>query len=131
MRYQPKDKKTTILMIVAAIAAVLIAKSMGFASTRSATIILYVSNEGRSNWSANYTMLDGTMQKKVHTDDGRLSISVVTESGSISIKVKDQDGNLVFDENNLETSSFEVEVSKKAVVHIEADHHKGSFSMIG
>ena len=118
-------------MIVAAIAAVLIAKSMGFASTRSATRILYVSNEGRSNWSANYTMLDGTMQKKVHTDDGRLSISVETESGSISIKVKDQDGNLVFDENNLETSSFEVEVSKKAVVHIEADHHKGSFSMIG
>lgn len=131
MRYKPKDKKMTILIILVAIVAVIIAKSMGFSSTRSATRILYTSNEGRNIWSANYVMLDGTMQKTVHTEDGLLSISVETESGSISIEIKDDKGNVIFDQDGIGTTSFEVEATEKTVVRIEADNHKGSFSISG
>jgi len=131
MRYKPKDKKTTILIILVAIVAVVIAKSMGFASTRSATRLLFTSNEGRYVWSANYAMLDGTMQKSVHTKDGMLSISVETESGSISIEVKDDNGNVIFDQENIGTASFQIEATGKTVVRIEADKHKGNFTISG
>lgn len=131
MRYKPKNKKTTILIVLFAIVAVVIAKSMGFSSTRSATRILYASNEGRNIWSAHYAMLDGTMKKTVHTEAGLLSISVETESGSISVEVKDDQGNVIFDQDSIGTASFEIEATEKTVVHIKADKHKGSFHISG
>lgn len=131
MRYKPKDKKTTILIILVAVVAVIFVKSMGFSSTRSATRILYTGKEGRTNWSANYALLDGTMQKTLYTNDGLLSISVETEDGTISIEVKDDTGAVIFDQDGIGTTSFEIEATKKTVVRIEADQHHGSFSISG
>ena len=55
------------------IAAVIIILMMFFAfnlsgvgTVRSATRMGYVTNEGRSNWSASYTLLDGTMRRTVY-----------------------------------------------------------------
>ena len=45
--------------------------------------------------------------------------------------MRDTDGNTIFAEDNIGTASFDVEVSGKVVVHIVADHHKGSFQISG
>lgn len=126
-KYKPKDLKTTLLIIAVAVVAVIAAKAMGFSSTHSATRIMYSSSEGWSNWSASYFMLDGTMEKTVHTEDGMISISVVTESGSISVEIRDSDGNVVFDQDDMQSGSYTVSAEQKVTVRIEADHHKGSF----
>ena len=83
------------------IAAVIIVLMMFFAfnlsgvgTVRSATRMGYVTNESHSNWSASYTLLDGTMRRTVYP-------------------------------------SKPAEVSGKVVVHIVADHHKGSFQISG
>ena len=98
---------------------------------RSATAIGYVSNDGWRNWSASYTMLDGTLTHTIRPRDTqeKIHVEVVTEDGSISIEMKDADGNVIFDEDNIETSTFDVNVSGKVVVRIEADKHKGSFNI--
>lgn len=131
MKFKPKDQKTAILIFASVIVVVFFAKQAGFASTQSATRILYTANEGRHNWSASYRMLDGTMQKTVYTLDGTLNLSVETESGAISMEIMDNDGNVIFDQTNIGTASFAVEAPEKAVVRIEADHHRGSFHIEG
>lgn len=131
MRYRPKDQKTTVLIIVIAIVAVFIAKEMGFASTRSATRILYSSTERKYNWTASYAMLDGTMQKTVHTVEGNLEIHVETETGTIGIEVRDAAGNVRFRQEKIGTESFEISDIEKCVVRIEAQRHKGRFEILG
>lgn len=58
-----------------------------------------------------------------------LHIEVITDNGTISIEIQDTDGNIIFDEYDIGTSSFDVAVSGKVVVRIIADNHKGSFSI--
>jgi len=43
--------------------------------------------------------------------------------------IKDSDNNIIFDEDNIGTSTFEVAVSGKVKVQIDADNHKGSFKI--
>lgn len=129
MKYKPTSKKATIIIVVIAIIAIVAAKGLGFATTRSATRIGYSGNEGWSSWSGAYISLDGTMQKSIHPKDDTLHIEVTTESGMISIEIKDADGNIVFGEENIGTDSFDVKVSGKVIVKINADNHKGEFSI--
>lgn len=129
MKVKPKSVKTTILILAVAAAAIFIAKVFGFASTRSATRIGYVGNEGWNSWSGRYVMLDGTMEKSVHPKGDRLHIVVETNEGTISIQIKDDQGSMLFDEENIGTESFDVETSGKAVVRIKAKGHRGSFDI--
>lgn len=105
----------------------------GVGTVRSATRMGYVKNESHSNWSASYTLLDGTMRRTVYPSKPAepIHVEVVTSNGSISIEMRDTDGNTIFAEDNIGTASFDVEVSGKVVVHIVADHHKGSFQISG
>lgn len=129
MKYKPKSKKSLILIVLVAVVAIIIAKALGFASTRTATRIGYVGHEGWSAWTGSYTLLNGTMEKSVHPKGDNLHIAVETKEGTISIEVKDVDGNVFFDENNIGTTSFDLGVSGKVVVRIVADHHQGSFAI--
>lgn len=130
-KYKPKDFKTTILIIAVAVVAVIVAKSMGFASSKSGTRIGYFSNEGWDIWSAQYNLLDGTMEKTVHTNDGEISISVATESGTISMEIWDSAGIVVFDQENMASGSYTVSAEQKVTVRITAEQHKGSFDIQG
>ena len=105
----------------------------GIGTVRSATHIGYVSNESRSCWSARYNLLDGSMRRTLYLPQSTepIHVEVVTSNGSISIEMRDTDGNTIFAEDNIGTASFDVEVSGKVVVHIVADHHKGSFQISG
>lgn len=131
MKYKEKGFQSTVLIVVVILVLIAAANFLGIDTMRSATRIGYVGHDGWRNWSASYTMLDGKMKHTIHPEDTQkaLHVEVVTEGGSISIKMKDANGNIVFDEDNIGTSTFDIETSEKIVVFIEADKHKGSFSI--
>lgn len=131
MKYKSKSIKSTVLIIVIVVALIAAANFFGIGTMRSATRIGYVGTDGLRSWTASYSMLDGKLKHTIHPKDtqGTIHVEVVTESGSISIEMKDADGNVIFDEDNIATSSFDVNISGKVVIRIEADKHKGSFSI--
>ncbi len=129
MRWKPKNKRTTIVILLVALAAVILAKSLGFANTRSATRIGYVGHEGRSSWSGSYALLHGTMKKSIHPAGDVLKVEVQTESGDISLEIRDAGGEALFEKEGLATGAFEVAVSGKVTVWIRAVNHRGGFSI--
>lgn len=131
MKNKTKNLISVALIVITVVTLIAIANFLGIGTMRSATAIGYVSNDGWRNWSASYTMLDGTLTRTIRPKDTqeKIHVEVVTEDGSISIEMKDADGNVIFDEDNIETSTFDVNLSGKVVVRIEADKHKGSFNI--
>ena len=131
MRYKVKGKKTTIVVLVIAVLFILVAHALGFNTTRTATRVGFSGHEWLDSWSGKYTKLNGTMSKTIYTDTepDTIHVEIVTESGSISITMIDSNGNIVFEKSDIDTSSFDVDVSGKVKVKIEADNHKGSFSI--
>lgn len=131
MKNKTKNLISVALIVITVVTLIAIANFLGIGTMRSATAIGYVSNDGWRNWSASYTMLDGILTHTIRPKDTqeKIHVEVVTEDGSISIEMKDADGNVIFDEDNIETSTFDVNVSGKVVVRIEADKHKGSFNI--
>lgn len=131
MKNKTKNLISVALIVITVVTLIAIANFLGIGTMRSATAIGYVSNDGWRNWSASYTMLDGTLTHTIRPKDTqeKIHVEVVTEDGSISIEMKDADGNVIFDEDNIETSTSDVNVSGKVVVRIEADKHKGSFNI--
>lgn len=119
------------VILAAATTAVLIAAAsfFGTGTMRSAVCTDYAGNNGWRSWSASYTLLDGWMQHTIHPNADILYVEVRTESGTISIEIKDAHGKIIFSENNIETSSFEVKGSGKMDIKITADNHKGSFDI--
>ena len=125
-------KRKKIWLLILAIEAVVLAVIWGGGfSTRSAVRIAYTGSETRSNWTGRYASLDGTMRKTIHPKGDQLHIEVETKSGTISMEVRDADGELLFDGDDMETGTFDVPVSGKVTVLIEADHHQGSFRIDG
>lgn len=129
MRNKPKSLKFIIIFDVIVIAAIFLLSHSGIGTLRSGTMVGYVSSGGWSSWSARYTLLDGRLRHTIRPQTDMLYVDVKTESGTISIEMKDAEGNVIFSELDIGTSSFEVKVSGKVVIQIEADHHKGSFDI--
>lgn len=133
-QYSPKwlmNYKAVILIAFSVIILIAASNFFGIGTIRSAIRIGYDEHTGGQSWSASYTMLDGKMKRAIDLKDTQdmLHVEIVTEDGSISMEMKDADGNVIFDENNIETSVFDVKASGNVVVRIEADQHKGSFSI--
>lgn len=127
MKYRPKSLKSIIILVVLIIAATLVMNYFGIGTQRSAVRVGYTGNDGWRNWSANYTLLDGWLQHTIRPETDTVRVEVTTESGKISIEMKDTAGNVLFSENDIKTTSFEVEVPGKVVIKVEADNHKGGF----
>ena len=129
MKYKPKSPKSAVIFAAIAVAAILLLSLWGFGTLRSGIRVGYVSHDSLGSWSANYFWLLGRLQHTIYPETDTLHVEVTTESGAVSIEMKDADGNVIFSENNIGTSSFEVKVSGKVVVKIEADRHKGGFEI--
>ena len=56
-------------------------------------------------------------------------MEIVSSSGEIGMTVLDEKGNLIYDQQGIETSSFEIEISGKVIVKITGEDHKGSYSL--
>ena len=129
MKYKPKSLKSAVIFVVIVVATIILLSSLGIGTLRSGIRVGYVSHDSLSSWSASYFWLLGRLQHTIYPETDTLHVEVKTESGTISIEMKDADGNVIFSENNIGTSSFDVEVSGKVVIKIEADQHKGGFDI--
>ena len=118
-----------LLIALISFGSIFIKKALGIESPGSTTRIAYVGNAGYRSWAGRYSSLDGTMKKNIHPKTDVLHIETETDDGIISIEIQNADGDVIFDEYDIGTASFDIAVSGKVVVRIIADNHKGSFSI--
>ena len=103
----------------------------GVGTISSGTRVMYVSNEGRSHWSASYQYFNGFIQRNLwvaENEDG-FAVVITSEEGSMDVEVKDENGNVIFAQENIQTGSYEVKATGKVVVRIDCEKHKGSFDI--
>ena len=103
----------------------------GVGTISSGTRVMYVSNEGRSHWSASYQYFNGFMQRNLwvaENADG-FDIVITSEEGSMDVEVKDENGNVIFAQENIQTGSYDVKATGKVVIRIDCEKHKGSFDI--
>lgn len=124
-------RKMTVVGLCALVLFIVVAYILGFNTTRLATRIGYTGHEWFDSWSGKYICLDGSMTKTIHTNSNQnaIHVEVITEAGSISIAMTDNEGHTVFEEDDIETSEFDVDASGSVKVRITADKHRGSFSV--
>ena len=132
MKDKPKNPKSAILIVVVVLALIFAARFFGIGTTRSAMRIGYIGNDGsQREWSASYLRLSGSLEHTIRPESnpGKLNFEIKTSSGTISVVVQDKAGNIVFERDNIETSTFEVEVPGEVRVCIKADGHRGGFKI--
>lgn len=106
-------RKMTVVGLCALVLFIVVAYILGFNTTRLATRIGYTGHEWFDSWSGKYISLDGSMTKTIHTNSNQnaIHVEVITEAGSISIAMTDNEGHTVFEEDDIETSEFDVDAS--------------------
>ena len=116
--------------VIAVVIFVVILRS-GVAPTGSGLQMGWVESNTRNHWSATYAFHDGYQQRTINTDGEAtvLEVEIISSSGEIGMTVLDEKGNLIYDQQGIETSSFEIEISGKVTVKITGEDHKGSFSL--
>ena len=116
--------------VIAVVIFVIILRS-GVAPTGSGLQMGWVESNTRDHWSATYAFHDGYQQRTINTDGEAtvLEVEIISSSGEIGMTVLDEKGNLIYDQQGIETSSFEIEISGKMTVKITGEDHKGSFSL--
>ena len=103
----------------------------GMAPTGSGLQMGWVESNTRDHWSATYAFHDGYQQRTINTDGEAtvLEVEIVSSSGEIGMTVTDENGNVIYDQQRIDTSSFEIEISGKVIVKITGEDHKGSYSL--
>ena len=116
--------------VIAVVIFVVILRS-GVAPTGSGLQMGWVESNTRDHWSATYAFHDGYQQRTINTDGEPtvLEVEIVSSSGEIGMTVTDENGNVIYDQQRIETSSFEIEISGKVIVKITGEDHKGSYSL--
>ena len=116
--------------VIAVVIFVIILRS-GVAPTGSGLQMGWVESNTRDHWSATYAFHDGYQQRTINTDGEAtvLEVEIISSSGEIGMTVLDEKGNLIYDQQGIETSSFEIEISGKVTVKITGENHKGSYSL--
>ena len=140
-KYQYGDKKTVRskenmkksnfmgIIIILLIVLSILGLTGNLGTIQSGTRIMYISNAGRDYWIAEYQYFDGFMQRNLWMEeDDVLKVSIETDEGKIDLEIKDSEGNVIFSEEAIQTSEFEVKVSGKITIRIDGDDHEGSFS---
>ena len=130
----PGQKRKRWLVIAgcaAVIALLLFVYAGGIATSGSGLRVGWVENNTLDNWTARYAFFDGSRRRTVNADGGPtvLVADITTASGDLGLTVADEQGNVLFSQQGIETSSFEIELPGKATVTVTGDDHKGSFSL--
>lgn len=116
--------------VIAVVIFVIILRS-GVAPTGSGLQMGWVESNTRDHWSATYAFHDGYQQRTINTDGEPtvLEVEIVSSSGEIGMMITDENGNVIYNQQRIETSSFEIEISGKVTVKITGEDHKGSYSL--
>lgn len=132
--YEEKNKKQYasifLLPVLIAVCVFLLLFFSG-SSLRSGIRLGFSEHGTRSEWTAHYQRLDGTMRKTIYPSEDASSylISVDTKKGSLSIVLTEKDGDIVFSETNIASGTYLVTLTKAVKTVITADGHRGSFSI--
>lgn len=104
---------------------------IGIQQSSSRLQIGYQESSSSQSWSANYLLWDGWKQRTIRptTQPATLHITVQTDAGECSLRISTPNEETVFEKEDIQTSSFDVEVPGKVTVRITANHHKGGFSV--
>lgn len=130
MKLQKLNHKAGIAFLIAVVVFLILLGNLISPSVKgSCTRIAYVTQETRSTWKASYYSIDGTMQKVLYPKHDTITLEVETQSGSISIQILDARGSVLFEEQQMDTQTYFIDVGKKIKVVITADDHEGSFSI--
>ena len=125
------EKWTKKLLTVAVVLGLLFGILMvnGNVSTSIATRVGSIEHATKTEWTIEYMFCDGFMQRTMKTaeDENEINVVVETEEGTIGIVITDKEGNVIFDEKNIQTGNYKVEVTGKYKVRVEMEDHKGGF----
>ncbi len=88
----------------------------------------YVEKSSAQTWYANYLYFDGWKKRDLRPKETVYLVQVVTEDGSIAITLADEDS-LIFSQADIQTDTYPITLEGKTQVTIQADGHKGSFSI--
>lgn len=118
----------TVLFIFAA-NRILFAILGNFTSTFHGVRTGYTSSEDKGSFSASYLSLNGTIRKKITPKGNALHLSITTKSGTLTIEIRDAGDQVIFDAACSGTEVYDVPVSGKVTVLINADNHNGSIEI--
>lgn len=138
--YAPEDprpvrvnRRDWIWICASVIAVVILAAVLksGVVSSGSGLQMGWAENHTSNHWSAVYAYHDGYQQRTINTagEPTTLHVEIVSTSGEIGMVVTSEDGTILFEEDDLDTSSFEIAIQGKVTVKITGEEHKGSFSL--
>ena len=128
MRYTPKTPRQWAVFAAVLLLIVALTTALDIGNDRTLKIGS-ISNKTGRGWSDRHYFLSGTMTHTLSPDDGSLHVEVETKSGAISIEMTDETGGSIFHTDEAGTEAFDVDVSGSVTVRIEADGHRGSFSI--
>lgn len=128
------QRRKSLLWIACGVAAVMLlylVLGSGIATSGSGLRIGWVENNTADSWTARYALHDGSRQRTVNTDGepSVIAVDILSVSGELGLTVTDEQGTVLFSQQDIETSSFEILISGRATVKITGDDHKGSFSL--
>ncbi|MBE5887604.1 MAG: helix-turn-helix transcriptional regulator [Lachnospiraceae bacterium] len=126
------QKSIFVLVVIAVVMGLAMWGLLGGVGTiSSGTRVMYVSNEGRSHWSASYQYFNGFIQRNLwvaENEDG-FDVVITSEEGSMDVEVRDENGNVIFAQENIQTGTYEIKATGKVVVRIDCEKHRGSFDI--
>ena len=120
-----RNKIIATAVSVIIVAALIIRFALGFGN--SAVKVGYVGNELWNSWTATYTSLDGKLTHKIHPDSYLVKFYFTTKEGKITLTVYDDKGVEIDTREITSDETFELGVTGKIKVKIEAEKHKGGF----
>ena len=124
-----KNKKQTIAWIVVILVIVAVVCFGDINSFNSSTRMMYIEGKGRDYWKAEYQYLNGFMQRTLWMEENDvLHASVETDDGNLALRILDAEGNVIYAEEQMGTKEFDVDVSGKISIRVDAEKHEGSFS---
>lgn len=125
------DKKKATTLIVVIMLFFFLAAKFGFTSYGSTRKVLFSENKGVNSWSADYHLLSGHIKRNMYVGNSieQIIVDIKTIKGEIGLEIKDKDGDIIFLENNIHTSIFEIEAKGWITIRIDARSHEGGFSV--
>lgn len=125
---EEKKRQRWLFLSVAAL-CVLLLVTVGRGNFRSYTGVGYSSNGNSRGWSARYYLLTGTEIHTLRPKQEDYLVTVVTEAGTLAMEIQDETGT-VFSESEIQTGTYPVRLEGKTRVTVNAEGHRGSFSVV-
>lgn len=122
-------KKITIILTLVLMIGLLVGCTVSHGTLKNS-----IENDSSHRISATYDKFDGYKKTtlEVESDEEKtVNVDIETKKGELDLTITDEDGNAVYEEEDLETSTFDVTLDKegKYTIRVDADNHSGSYDI--